>query len=141
MSVKEISFKLETCPDAMWVFKRQQSIWSRQPDFLEAYIPWNPLSCPRFCLSNSNNRQTKNIPPKQNNQKRLPATCKLLKPGAPLDVCHRQMIEFKKNLLKDKTKVRKVLKWPFRKDEIYAVIERLRNIQSILNMAITSDKA
>lgn len=51
------------------------------------------------------------------------------------------MIEFKKKLSKDKTKVRKVLKWPFQKDEIYAVIGRLRNIQSLLTMAIASDTA
>ena len=49
------------------------------------------------------------------------------------------MIEFEKKLSKEKSKVRKVLKWPFQKDEIYAVIKRLRNIQSVLNMAIATD--
>ena len=72
---------------------------------------------------------------------RLPATCKILEPGAPLDICHQQMMEFQKKLSKDKTEVRKVLKWPFQKDEIYAVIGRLRNIQSILKLAIASDTA
>lgn len=72
---------------------------------------------------------------------RLPATCKMLEPGAPLEICHNQMMEFQKKLSKDKTKVRKVLKWPFQKDEVHAVIGRLRNIQSVLNTAIMSDTA
>ena len=65
----------------------------------------------------------------------------MLEPGAPLEICHHQMIKFQKKLSQDKSKIRKVLRWPFEKDEIYAVIGRLGNIQSILNMAIASDTA
>ena len=64
----------------------------------------------------------------------------MLKDDAPLSICYKEMIAFKTKLVTDKSrKLKKALKWPFRKEEVVALVRRLRHLQSILNTAIATD--
>lgn len=72
---------------------------------------------------------------------RLPAISNMLRPDAPLSTCHSEMLQFQKKLTKNGSKIKKALKWPFQKAETYAVIGRLRNLQSVLDTAIATDNA
>lgn len=60
--------------------------------------------------------------------------------NGPLAICFEEMLLFKKKLTKDQVKVKRALKWPFKKDEIEAVVGRLRSLKSVLDTAIASDQ-
>lgn len=71
---------------------------------------------------------------------RLPMLHKMIKADGPLDICYAEMVAFEEKLAKDPSRIRKSLKWPFRKDEVVAVVLRLRNLRSLLHTAIASDQ-
>lgn len=66
----------------------------------------------------------------------LPILQKMLEADGPLSLCSNEMLEFKRKLTKYQSSLARSLKWPFRKDEIKAVVNRLRNLKSILHTAI-----
>jgi len=70
----------------------------------------------------------------------LPMLQKMMEQGGPLTICYDEMLAFKMKLAEDQSKLKKSLKWPFRKDEIQAVLHRLRNLKAILDTAISSDQ-
>lgn len=70
---------------------------------------------------------------------RLPTLQAMVKVDGSLAVCYDQMLAFKDKLTKDPSKTKRSLKWPFRKEEIAAVVQRLRNLRSVLDTAIASD--
>ena len=59
---------------------------------------------------------------------RLPMLQKMLEADGPLSLCYNEMLEFQRKLTKDQSSFERSLRWPFKKDEIKAVINRLRNL-------------
>lgn len=71
---------------------------------------------------------------------RLPMLQKMMEANGPLSICYEEMLRFLTKLTKDGSKVKKFLRWPFEKDEIIAVLGRLRNLKSVLDTAIATDQ-
>ena len=69
----------------------------------------------------------------------LPMIQKMLEADAPLSLCFSEMVVFKTKLIKDESRFKKSLRWPFQKDEIKSIISRLRNLKSLLDTAIARD--
>lgn len=89
-----------------------------------------------------NKQQTDQLVPSvgcQRRVSRLPMLQKMMEADAPLSSCYNQMLLFKTKLTRDQSRVKRSLKWPFERDEIKAVIKRLRNLKSMLDTAIASD--
>lgn len=66
----------------------------------------------------------------------LPILQKMLEADGPLSLCYNEMLELKRKLTKYQSSLKRSLKWPFKKDEIKAVVNRLRNLKSLLDTAI-----
>ena len=75
----------------------------------------------------------------QNETSSLPALQKMLEAGGPLSLCYNEILVFKRKLTKDQSSLKRSLEWPFQKDEIKIVINRLRNLKSLLDTAIARD--
>ncbi len=69
----------------------------------------------------------------------LPSVTKLLEPDAALRLCFAEMQQFMDRVTTQKSKMKKALKWPFQKEEIYQTIGRLQKLQSLLKFAIATD--
>lgn len=76
----------------------------------------------------------------QRTASRLPMLVKMMESGGSLDICYLEMLAFRTKLTKEPSRIKKSLKWPFEKDEIIAVIRRLRNLRDVLITAIASDQ-
>ena len=77
------------------------------------------------------------IPQKAN---RLPTIQEVTKADGPLATCHGEMVVLKGKLGENASKIKRSLKWPFEKRETIALTGRLRNLKSILDTAIATDK-
>lgn len=66
----------------------------------------------------------------------LPILQKMFEADGPLSLCYNEMLEFKRKLTKHHSSLKRSLKWPFQKDEIKAVVDRLRNLKSLLHTTI-----
>ena len=86
-------------------------------------------------------QQTSAVPAAGVTQKtsRLPMLHTMVKADGPLTICYDTMSKLKDKLISDPSKLKKSLKWPFRKEEIVAEVQRLRNLRSVLDTAIASD--
>ena len=71
---------------------------------------------------------------------RLPTLQSMIEPNGSLATCYAEMLGLKIKLTSDHSKLKKSLKWPFQKDEILGVVQRLRTLRSILNSAIIGDQ-
>ncbi len=69
----------------------------------------------------------------------LPSVTKLLEPDAALRLCFAEMQQFMDRVTTQKSKMKKALKWPFQKEEVYQTIGRLQKLQSLLEFAIATD--
>ena len=87
--------------------------------------------------------QISNLPVKDLEQyyrSRLPMLKQMLDVESPLVKCYHQLDSFRTSLLQVELKSgRKAMKWPFKEDEVYKIVGRLRTLGSILNTAIISD--
>lgn len=70
----------------------------------------------------------------------LPMLKTMLENRAPLSICYEEMLAFKVKLTQDQPRIVRSLKWPFQKDEIQSVVNRLRSLRSLLDTAISSDQ-
>jgi len=77
----------------------------------------------------------------ENSQKRtsLPSVTKLLEPDAALHLCFAEMQQFMECVTAQKSSMKKALKWPFQKEEVYQMIRRLNKLQTLLEIAIATD--
>jgi hypothetical protein len=77
----------------------------------------------------------------ENSQKRtsLPSVTKLLEPDAALHLCFAEMQQFMECVTVQKSSMKKALKWPFQKEEVYHMIRRLNKLQTLLEIAIATD--
>ena len=66
----------------------------------------------------------------------LPILQKMLEADGPLSVCYNEMLDFRRKLTRHQSNLKRSLKWPFKKAEIKAVVNRLRNLKSLLDTAI-----
>ena len=71
---------------------------------------------------------------------RLPMLQKMVHADGPLITCYEEMLVFKGRLTLTQSKMKMSLKWPFKKDEIMAIVRRLRILRSIMDSAIASDQ-
>jgi len=69
----------------------------------------------------------------------LPTVMKLLEPDAALRLCFAEMQQFMDRVTTQKPSMKKALKWPFQKEEIYQTIGRLQKLQSLVEFAIATD--
>lgn len=69
----------------------------------------------------------------------LPSVTKLLEPDAALLLCFAEMQQFMERVACQKSNMKKILKWPFQKEEIYQTIGRLQKLQYLLEFAIATD--
>ncbi len=69
----------------------------------------------------------------------LPSVTKLLEPDAALRLCFAEMQQFMKRVTTQKSSMKKALKWPFQKEEVYQTIGRLKKLQTLLEFAIATD--
>lgn len=69
----------------------------------------------------------------------LPSVKKLLEPDAALRLCFGEMQQFMERVTGQNSSMKKVLKWPFQKEEIYRTTGRLQRLQSLLEFAIATD--
>ena len=71
---------------------------------------------------------------------RLAAVKKMMETDGPLCLCYKELLAFKDKLdRKDQSKLRRSIKWPFKKPEIHAITRRLNDLKSDLDMAINTD--
>lgn len=61
---------------------------------------------------------------------------KMLEADGPLSLCYNEMLDFRRKLTRHQSNLNTSLKWPFKKAEIKAVVNRLRNLKSLLDTAI-----
>ena len=85
-------------------------------------------------------QQTTGVVLSQPNHVSLPMLEKMLAKGGPLTLCFEEMLAFKVKLTKDQSKLKRSIRWPFQKEEIQVVVQRLRNLKSILDTAISTDQ-
>jgi len=64
----------------------------------------------------------------------------MMNTNGPLTIYYNEMLLFKTNFTKDHSKVKKSLRWSFERDEMNAVVSRLRSLESVLDAAIASDE-